>query len=449
MVLGALRQRVLLHRHFGVPMARARRAVQAKPIRYPTLALRYYVSGLRALFGVLREAVDVTLLPVLPGLLAQHAQQRPTLPRLDGALRKIAIVGPPRAGKTTYAVERGALLGLDVHHADDLIDLGWSEASAELAKRMTAARSGVFEGVAVVRALRKMLAAYPGKPVDRVYLLSQPHVQLTAAQQRMATGHATIWREVAPELSRRGVELVFDPPTQAPAHGSRMDAVGDEVDAVFARLAEYYRRRVTASVVSTLVEQSAERASNTNRGEVERQIKQVLPIDVHVPDTGVAAHLDAFVAQNVRAVQGLTDSAIDKLHAIVLESARDGLRYDAAAKRIREQLQVSQRRATNLARDQLGTLNAELTEIRQTSLGIARYRWVTSHDERVRKSHRALDGTIQQWAKPPIENPRTGARAHPGKARKCRCGAVAVVEDLLVDAGLIDEGEAPPRRRTA
>lgn len=446
MLVGALRQRVLLQRTFGVPMRAVRRGARAKPIRYPTLALRYYVTGLRSYLGVLREALDRELMPLLPGMLAQQALQRPAVPRFDAGPRKVAIIGPPRAGKTTYALQCGIDYGADVHHADDLIDLGWSEASAELARRMTAVRGGVWEGVAVVRALRKMMAASPDKPVDRVYVLSRPHVALTEGQSRMAAGHDTVWREIAPELSRRGVELVFDPPTQAPPSSSRMDAIGDEVDAAFARLAEYYRRRVSPTVISTLVRQSAERASNTNRSEVERQIKQVIPIDVHVPDTGVAAHIDLFVAQNVRAVQGLGDGAIDKLHAIVLESARDGLRYEAAAKRIREQLQVSQRRATSLARDQIGTLNAELTEIRQTALGVTRYRWVASHDKRVRPSHRAFDNTIQEWAKPPLD-PRTGERAHPGKAKKCRCGAVAIVEDLLVDAGLMDENEVPPRAK--
>jgi leucyl-tRNA synthetase len=67
----------------------------------------------------------------------------------------------------------------------------------------------VIEGVALVRALRKWLERNAaGKPCDRVIVLRTPKVELTPGQAAMAKGHEKIWREVEPQLRKRGVEIV-------------------------------------------------------------------------------------------------------------------------------------------------------------------------------------------------------------------------------------------------
>lgn len=117
------------------------------------------------------------------------------------------IIGPPRAGKTTLALELGRATGLPVLHTDDLIDLGWSEASEAVARSLTTTPNLIVEGVAVVRALRKVLATMPAGyvPVERCIALEWPRERLTSGQRAMAAGCATMWREVEPELVRRGV----------------------------------------------------------------------------------------------------------------------------------------------------------------------------------------------------------------------------------------------------
>lgn len=133
---------------------------------------------------------------------------------------RILITGGPRTGKTTMAGKLGAELDIPVRHTDDLVgQLSWSEASEEIAKVWLAdPRPVIIEGVALPRALRKWLAAHPeGKPADKIIYLSVPHVRLTDGQVAMTKGVATVWREVVPELLRRGVEIVFDPdPGQMP-----------------------------------------------------------------------------------------------------------------------------------------------------------------------------------------------------------------------------------------
>lgn len=135
-------------------------------------------------------------------------------------MTRICIAGGPRTGKTTLA---GTLFERHdwphdapdcdgcgvVRHTDDLIQLGWSEASAAAAEWFEYPGPWIVEGVAVPRALRKWLAAHPeGKPCDVVYWLEEPHEERTPGQIAMANGCLTVWREVRPELERRGVEIV-------------------------------------------------------------------------------------------------------------------------------------------------------------------------------------------------------------------------------------------------
>lgn len=121
---------------------------------------------------------------------------------------RIAIVGAPRAGKTTLAERLGRALELPVISSDDFISLGWSNASAVVA-RCIESGPGVYEGVAVVRALRKLLEGSTAKPIDQCIVLRAPREKLTRGQDRMRRGCETILREIAPELARRGVRLVY------------------------------------------------------------------------------------------------------------------------------------------------------------------------------------------------------------------------------------------------
>lgn len=120
----------------------------------------------------------------------------------------IAIIGAPRAGKTTLARELACTLAMPVVHADDMIALGWSQVSTTLARLMhDDPQPAIYEGVAVVRALRKLLTVGATIPVHRCIVLEQPWLKLTAGQDRMRVGCATMLAGIEPELARRGVAM--------------------------------------------------------------------------------------------------------------------------------------------------------------------------------------------------------------------------------------------------
>lgn len=120
---------------------------------------------------------------------------------------RVAIIGSPRAGKTTLAMRMSTKFALRVVHSDSLIALGWSRASDEVA-RLIEAGPGIYEGVTVVRALRKLLVRHPEvKPVDLVVVLHTPRLELTPGQACMQAGCETILDEIEPELIARKVSM--------------------------------------------------------------------------------------------------------------------------------------------------------------------------------------------------------------------------------------------------
>lgn len=117
---------------------------------------------------------------------------------------KIAIAGSPKAGKTTYS----ETLPGKIKHTDDLISLGWSEASEAASLWFDDEDIDAIEGVAVPRALRKWLERNKDntkKPVHKVLYFHEPFVDLSAGQRRMKKGNITVWEQIKQQLDERGV----------------------------------------------------------------------------------------------------------------------------------------------------------------------------------------------------------------------------------------------------
>lgn len=133
----------------------------------------------------------------------------------------------------------------------------------------------------------------------------------------------------------------------------------------------------------------------------------------------------------------------------VAEAARQAVR-DAASQRSdaayddpkNRAVRAARRAAINAAHRALG----DATEAKHRSLGIERYRWISSRDARVRRRHRELDKTIHRWSDPPISNPDTGRRAHPGQDYGCRCTASPILDDVEALLSAPAEPTRPARR---
>lgn len=144
----------------------------------------------------------------------------------------------------------------------------------------------------------------------------------------------------------------------------------------------------------------------------------------------VAAQLDRSVRDSVSLIRTIPP----RLHDDLTERLRQEFRtspFNRGVLRqvLRDEFGSSGFNLRRLTRDQSNKLVGNLTRIRQGQVGVTRYRWLTSGDERVREEHVTNNGKIFEWSSPP---PVTG---HPGNDIMCRCVALAVV-DTVPDVGV-------------
>jgi SPP1 gp7 family putative phage head morphogenesis protein len=238
-----------------------------------------------------------------------------------------------------------------------------------------------------------------------------------------------IWRR-AQGIVSEGLEPVFE------AWPDRMDSLirADEERVIRARMLwiqEKLQDLINSGFVSATIQRLSRRVDRWSKMDLER----VMGIDLSKSDPLIRMHLNIWVQENVSLITTamlpgdttrIRPSMLDDIGETVLEAWRSGQRVEVLRDTIRERFQVSNSRASFIARDQVLSLNGQITQKRQTTAGISFYDWDTSRDEKVRPYHRRLHGTRQRWDRPPEVAP--GRHAHPGGDYGCRCLAIPVME---------------------
>ncbi len=123
-------------------------------------------------------------------------------------------------------------------------------------------------------------------------------------------------------------------------------------------------------------------------------------------------------------IKNWADENIIKLRTQVQSHVLAGGRAEGLVKLLQENYGQSKAKAKFLARQETSLLMSKFQETKMREVGVTKYRWSTSHDERVRPDHAALDGKIFSFDMPPVTNKKTGAHNNPGEDFNCRCIAV-------------------------
>lgn len=133
-----------------------------------------------------------------------------------------------------------------------------------------------------------------------------------------------------------------------------------------------------------------------------------------------------WMREQVTLIKSLPLDASLRVHGIVLEGQMESIRFEEVARRIMETQDVTQARATLIARTEVARAATLLTQTRAESVGSEEYVWMTANDGDVRESHRELNGKIFRWDTPPEHREGGGRvyRSHPGCIFNCRCAAI-------------------------
>jgi len=260
-----------------------------------------------------------------------------------------------------------------------------------------------------------------GKTIEREYWAKVRHL--------LQPARALIDELLAPQLERIG---------RMAGVGMRRDVAqldaepwADVVASIMAEVRKQYDA-ATSTEIESVVSEFGSQTDAFNMVEVRRQMRSMLGIDIWTEIPEIGPMLQAWGVDNVGLIKSIPETYFSQVEGMVLRSFNAGTRAEELAPRIAKRFAVSESRGMLIARDQISKLTGDLTRQRQTSLGIEKYRWRTSQDERVRASHRRLNNKVFSWDKPPVTN-SAGDRNHPGGDYQCRCTAEPVIGDLLDD----------------
>jgi SPP1 gp7 family putative phage head morphogenesis protein len=133
--------------------------------------------------------------------------------------------------------------------------------------------------------------------------------------------------------------------------------------------------------------------------------------------------------ENIALIKTVPGQYLDRVKETVTNGWAQGMRWETLVKQIEHDGDVTETRAKVIARDQTAKLNSAFNQERQQQIGIEKYEWSTSADERVRESHREVHGKVFRWDEPgPVAGSVDGEPCHAGFDIQCRCVALPVIE---------------------
>lgn len=172
------------------------------------------------------------------------------------------------------------------------------------------------------------------------------------------------------------------------------------------------------------IEQAIDDMNRWHYGKTVVTFRAAFKVDIrpYLSTPDVRAHMVERISENVDLIRTIPRRAHEGLkeklrRMLVLEPFDQEL----MTRVIRQEYGSTGYNLRRIVRDQTNKTIGQLTQLRQTQIGIQSYQWLTSQDERVRPTHLRNSGLVFDWANP---SPITG---HPGHDIQCRCAAIPIV----------------------
>ena len=189
-------------------------------------------------------------------------------------------------------------------------------------------------------------------------------------------------------------------------------------------------------------QQLAELAAAKNMDNVDTRLGNAIRNTIGVDVSGILraqapllATMQTAVETNVELIKSIPSRYFDRVEEALTDGWTSGLRWESTVEQIQKIGDLTENDAIRIARDQSGKMNSEFNRARQLQVGIRKYQWSTSEDERVRPSHEDMESGgengdgIYSWDEPgPLAGTIDGEPCHPGQDIQCRCVATPIVD---------------------
>lgn len=244
-------------------------------------------------------------------------------------------------------------------------------------------------------------------------------IQYNVVLQRMIkTLKRDIDVEIVPLVRQYADETTLD---SAPV--VTVDAWSDIIAAALTKLIDRWDSSYYGSLANDI-------ASNFVTTTMKRN-KKSFGFDVFQNSQEIIDYMKAASWQNAQLITSINSQYLTQVSNIVMGNMRQGMRPSYIVEQLQEQYGITQRRAKMIARDQTAKITGEITKLRQQQAGFKYFRWLDSHDQRVRHRHKEIANKVTpygkgvyKWTELPLSD--NGEPIQPGSDFQCRCVAIAV-----------------------
>lgn len=166
-------------------------------------------------------------------------------------------------------------------------------------------------------------------------------------------------------------------------------------------------------------------------------------------NTGLKLDIESQVLANAQLIRTLPSDTAKKVVLDIRDYTFEGERATTIAQLIRfETAKHARASARLIARTEVSKTTTALTRARSENLDLMWYIWRTAQDgDRVRESHRIMEGVLVNWHNPPSPEELVGEKSvgnyHAGEIWNCRCypEPLISVDDIKWPAKVYINGE--------
>lgn len=200
----------------------------------------------------------------------------------------------------------------------------------------------------------------------------------------------------------------------------RLDNISKQVEKLLASLQFAFEReaespeRIASSVMSEIFSSSEKQYNEA--------IKSLFALDIFSNNQSMTMILEQTISNSTGMMKNIESDNLNKVRQIVNTGIIEGKTSSQIKDDLVKSKAVARRRAENIARNETGNAYAAINKARNKALGVKKFKWITSNDERVRPEHQSFNNKIYTFTRPP-----NGLM--PGEDYNCRCVYSIVIEE--------------------
>lgn len=244
-------------------------------------------------------------------------------------------------------------------------------------------------GVAMAKSVRTDLLSYL-KAQQEQYVIDGPIKAMDSVVLQALTDLSGDYDYLIPKLLKDSQDAL--------ANSRLADSIGTELNGILRRLKYQYTGLAVESFAQNTATMVVSKTETANKKRFDRVFAFTEGVNISeiVAQEGLADFIELSVSKNVNLITSLSEEYFKQIETIANNGVINGTRYSEIEKQITAKVGSANSklagRIKTIARNEVSTMNSQLTLRRSENIGIKKGVYMTAEDDMVRECHEELDG---------------------------------------------------------